>query len=161
MKFFTFIFVKLRKSIEARGFWEKTGFFELFEKTGGKIFGRAVIDFWKFFKFFNFFLLFFTYSDFKKYENFSFLTMGSSPWFSQEIWPKTPKTPKTPKNPEINSYFVMMEGKILKNLGLGVFKILRGSPRRLVLRTRLRPPTFWPFGSKSTGGRLGLRPGKF
>ena len=33
--FFDFYLLKITKSIEARGFWEKQGFFELFEKTGG------------------------------------------------------------------------------------------------------------------------------
>ena len=92
MKFFYLFYMIFSKIDRGSGFFgKKQGFFKLLEKTGGKNFGRAVIDFGKFSKNFKFFETFFTYSDFKKFENFSFLTMGSSPWFSQEIWPKKPE----------------------------------------------------------------------
>ena len=93
-----------------------------------------MIDFFLFLIFFNFFEKFFTYSDFKKYKNFGFLTMGSSPWFRPGILvnlaQKPPKPQKSqywsPKTPKLIHIFPLWRGFLGKNRGSG-FLIRIGS----------------------------------
>ena len=88
--------------------------------------------------------------------------MGSSPWFSQEIWAKTPKTPEKRGFLGRNFQKSGFGSEFSENSWISrVSELFRGRFVAWSLRDQAAAPTFEPFGLKSTEWRLVKLPAWF